>query len=265
MIWNQAMLADDIWSPGSGGPVWVRITRLQSVGVKPQVRSTFVTDSCSSDDPVERLAVIAWIGRTRSEKHIPDLERLLADKISQVRQLAFEALLVLDDPLAKKLVLQTILEVDDYSDEELATPSYRRGYSGGLSSVRDNQSALTDLLKGLSLKDRKFWIEKCVDQPQWLLETQYERNDTKFDFRAVLKQSVFHRGPSLTRKQYALQRQKDRCKWSEMENQSSRGDQTIFGSHSTRDRRPSCCKVVKVNELARWKAILLCLSTDHWS
>ena len=84
-IWSQATLADDLWSPGSGGPMWARITRLQSVNLKSRVRSPFVSECCLSDDPVERLAAIAWIGRTRSEKHVPDLELRLADQIREVR------------------------------------------------------------------------------------------------------------------------------------------------------------------------------------
>ena len=191
------MLADDFWSPGSGGPVWARITRLQSVDLKSRVRSPFVSECCLSDDPVERLAAIAWIGRTRSEKHVPDLELRLADKFKEVRQLAFEALQILDDPHAKKLVLQTMQEVDDFSNEALKLPSYRRSESS-MGAANHDESALSDLLKGLSLKKRKEWIEKCVDQPQWLLEKPRESKDVKYDFHVVLKQSVLNRDESLT-------------------------------------------------------------------
>ena len=86
--------AGDAWSPGATtGEAWQHIQRLQSVSQTARVRSPFVTKCLESKYAIERAAAVCWVVRTRSTVHAADLEKLLSDESSVVRQLAWNALL----------------------------------------------------------------------------------------------------------------------------------------------------------------------------
>ncbi len=183
-------LAGDLWSPGTQPEVWRRITRLQRVCVTTPVRSPFVSQCCQSDDPIERLAAIAWIGRTQSKLHIPDLELLLSDPIRHVRQLALECLCLLNCPEARQVVAHAVGTAAEISTSALNEIGYRRRTPCG-----NGPWNLLDMVKGGKLEDRQAELAKASTQ-RWIQSNEPPCNRV-VDIAISLKRSVCDRDQPL--------------------------------------------------------------------
>ncbi len=182
--------AGDLWSPGTQPEAWQRITRLQRVCVTTPVRSPFVSQCCQGDDPVERLAAIAWIGRTKSRHHIPDLELLLSDPVRHVRQLALECLCLLNCPEARQVIAHTVATTEEISTFALRGIGYRRYTPCGNDPWR-----LINEVMGLELKDRQAALARRRNQ-EWIKSAETPCANV-FDIAITLERSMCDRNQLL--------------------------------------------------------------------
>ena len=158
-------LAGDDWSPGATNDTWQRISRLQSVHAAARVRSPFVTQCCSSSDPVERMAAISWIARTQSSTHIPDLELRLSDDLLIVRLLAYEALKSFRHADAIALVIR-------YSDKiptDTTALNRIRFYAFSGSGMRGASCfPYPRAIEDGSTKAKQQWLSHSFDYTEWV-------------------------------------------------------------------------------------------------
>ncbi len=149
-------MATDQWSYGITNGSWERINLLQSISQTARVRSGYVVTCVESSNPVERAAAIGWIARTSSAVHVVDLERLLADSLPALRQLAWNALLNLPDPKAAEIVLREI-------ETTIELPPVDNSCPWMVGPLKFPQEVCN-----LTLEERKLWVGGLEDREDWI-------------------------------------------------------------------------------------------------
>lgn len=154
----------DPFAPDYVDETWTRISLLQKSELSGDLTPEFVRTSLASKFVIERKAALVWIGRTRAHAFTPDVARCIHDDIESVRQLALRTLLVVGDPNAKPIILETLGNMPDVEN-----------------SSRNTRRALADMLAYRGLPS-ELALLNMSQRKQWLTEFDQKnfRNEHAF-------------------------------------------------------------------------------------
>lgn len=140
----------DSFAPDYVDETWNRMSLLQKSELSGDLTPEFVRTSLVSKYVIERKAALVWVCRTRSHAFTADVARCIHDDVESVRQLALRTLLVVGDPDAKPIILETL---GDMPDVENNSGDTRRALADMLA-----YRGLPSELALLNMSQRKQWL-----------------------------------------------------------------------------------------------------------